>query len=296
MTDLLTLNLSSNDYVGHTFGPHSLEVQDITFRTDRQLGAFAAFIEKHLVGEPWVLAITSDHGVAPIPEFAQTLKLPAGRGSFNRTEAQQKIETTLVHVFGEPSNAGKYVRKMDEGEVYLDPALHELQGQHLLEAENIVRDVLLGDLLVAAAFTRHDLLGQLDATRLALQFQRACHPKRSGNVLFALAPYHVPKGATATHGSPWRYDSHVPLLIRGPGIRPGRYRARVTPAGWLQRWPGCWGWNLQLAAKSKPLKKHYCPRHRPNHYRLDNDLATSNVTISRAWHKFREESSRHGSC
>jgi hypothetical protein len=54
--------------------------------------------------------------------------------------------------------------------------------------------------------------------------------RHSGNVLFALVPYHLPKGATATHGSPWRYDRHVPLLIRGPGIHPGRYRARVTPA------------------------------------------------------------------
>jgi predicted AlkP superfamily pyrophosphatase or phosphodiesterase len=230
VTDLLTLNLSSNDYVGHTFGPHSLEVQDITFRTDRQLGAFAAFIEKYLDGAPWVLAITSDHGVAPIPEFATTLKLPAGRGKFKLAEVQQKIEAALVQAFGKPSHDGKYVRKMEEGDVYLDPALHELQGEHLPEAERIVRKVLLAEPLVGAAFTRHDLLSQLDARGLALQFQRACHPERSGDVLFALKPYHVPTGAVATHGSPWEYDSHVPLLIHGAGVFPGRYDTAVTPA------------------------------------------------------------------
>ena len=128
-TDLLTLNLSSNDYVGHTFGPHSLEVQDITFRTDRQLGAFAAFIEKYLDGAPWVLAITSDHGVAPIPEFAVTLKLPAGRGKFKLAEVQQKIEAALVQAFGKPSHNGKYVRKMDEGDVYLDPGAARTAGR-----------------------------------------------------------------------------------------------------------------------------------------------------------------------
>ena len=63
-----------------------------------------------------------------------------------------------------------------------------------------------------------------------MQFKRACHPQHSGNVLFALTPYQVPKGSTATHGSPWKYDSHVPLLIRGAGIRPGRYATAVTPA------------------------------------------------------------------
>ncbi len=230
VTDLLTLNLSSNDYVGHSFGPHSLEVQDITFRTDRQLGAFAAFIDKHLGGLPWVMAITADHGVAPIPEYALTLKIPAGRASFKGAEMQQKIETALVQSLGEPAGAGKYVLKMDEGEVYLDRGLRELQGDKLAQAEDVAREVLLTDPLVAAVFTRHDLIGQLDARGLALQFQRTCHPQRSGNVLFALQPYHVPKGATATHGSPWQYDSHVPLLIRGAGVRPGRYAEKTTPA------------------------------------------------------------------
>ena len=159
VTDLLALNLSSNDYVGHLFGPHSLEVQDITFRTDRQLGEFASFIEKHLAGAPWVLAITSDHGVAPVPEFALTRKLPAGRGLFKADEMQAKIEAALVQSFGEPSKEGQYVRKMEEGEVYLEAALHELQGDQLTAAEDIVRDVLITNPLVAAAFTRHDLIG-----------------------------------------------------------------------------------------------------------------------------------------
>jgi predicted AlkP superfamily pyrophosphatase or phosphodiesterase len=229
-TDLLLLNLSSNDYVGHTFGPHSLEVQDITFRTDRQLGDFAGFLGQHLAGAPWVLVITSDHGVAPIPEFAVTLKLPAGRGKFNREQMQQKIETALTRALGVPSNAAKYVKKIEEGEVYLDHALLELQEGKLPAAERVVRDELLTDPLVAAAFTRHDLIGQLDARGLELQFQRACHPVRSGDILFALAPYQVPKGSTATHGSPWQYDTHVPLLFWGAGIRPGRYETQVTPA------------------------------------------------------------------
>ncbi len=229
-TDLLMLNLSSNDYVGHVFGPHSLEVQDITYRTDRQLGDFVGFLEQHLVGAPWVLVISSDHGVAPVPEFAATLKLPAGRGKFIREQMQQKIETALARALGEPSDAGKYVKKIEEGDVYLDHALLELQGDKLPAAERVVRNELLTDPLVAAAFTRHDLIGQLDARGLGLQFQRACHPVRSGDILFALAPYQIPKGATATHGSPWQYDTHVPLLLWGAGVRPGRYEAYVTPA------------------------------------------------------------------
>jgi predicted AlkP superfamily pyrophosphatase or phosphodiesterase len=229
-TDLLCLNLSSNDYVGHMFGPHSLEVQDITFRTDAQLGQFVNFIERHLDGALWVLALTSDHGVAPVPEYAATLHLPAGRGQFNQAAVQQKIEAALTRTFGPSSAGSRYVKKLEEGDLYLDTSREELRGDSLRAAENVARDVLLAEPLVAAAYARHDLVGQLDARGLALQFQRSCHPTRSGNVLYALAPYQVPKTPTATHGSPWTYDTHVPLLLWGHGVRAGRISTPVTPA------------------------------------------------------------------
>ena len=79
--DLLCINLSSNDYVGHAFGPYSLEAQDMTYRTDRMLGDFTRFLDEAVGAGRWTFALSSDHGVGPIPEHAAQMKLPAGRWS-----------------------------------------------------------------------------------------------------------------------------------------------------------------------------------------------------------------------
>jgi predicted AlkP superfamily pyrophosphatase or phosphodiesterase len=229
-TDILAVNLSSNDYVGHMFGPHSLEVQDITYRTDLQLGEFAAFIERHLNGAPWVMALSSDHGVAPIPEFAAERKLPAGRDQVKLKELEQKIEAALVAEFGELDEKQKYIREFDDGNVYLNRQLDEhTEGAHFAW-QCAVRDLLLREPLIAAAFTRDELEQRLATAGLARQFQRTFHARRSGDVLFCLAPYQILGKTPATHGSPWQYDSHVPLLLWGYGIRRGRYSTEATPA------------------------------------------------------------------
>ena len=230
--DILAVNLSSNDYIGHAFGPHSLEVQDMTYRTDRQLGAFADAIEKMLDGAPWLLAISSDHGVAPVPEYAAALGLDAKRVSSSEMAAlADQIESELTRQLGDPGDGKEFVEYIDEGGVYLRDDLETLVGETRDQARGIARDVLLASPLIGAAFTRDELLEATDASGAAGRFRRAFHPRRSGDVLFALAPYHIPGGgARATHGSPWQYDTHVPLLFLGSGVRPGIYDTPTTPA------------------------------------------------------------------
>lgn len=231
LPDLLCVSLSSNDYVGHAYGPHSLEVQDMTFRTDRQLRAFARFIEEHLAGSPWVLAITSDHGVGPVPEYARQLGLPAARNPLGDLKALgERLEALLSGHFGSLAQNKRYVQRMEDRMVYLTRELPELAGNRLLEAQRLVRDALLAEPAVTAAYTREHLLAGVDATPLGRSFSLAFHPGRSGDVLFATAPYTISGSAAATHGSPWQYDTHVALLIHGHGVRGGHVDRRVSPA------------------------------------------------------------------
>lgn len=231
VTDLLCINLSSNDYVGHAYGPHSLEVQDITFRTDRQLEAFFRFLNSEIGAGQWTVAITADHGVAPVPEFATDVGLPAGRDRMGDTKATaEKIEGALRQALGTPADGGRYVQAVDNQSVYLDRDLPELLGERAVVAQRVVRDLLLRNPIVAAAYTREELLAGGQTSGIGLQFQRAFNPARSGDVLFALAPYQVSGDSKANHGSPWKYDTHVPLLLWGAGIRPGKHTHLVTPA------------------------------------------------------------------
>jgi predicted AlkP superfamily pyrophosphatase or phosphodiesterase len=114
--DLLAINLSSNDYLGHAYGPDSPEIADITVRTDRQLAAFFEFLDKTVPGglRQVVIAVTSDHGVAPIPEAMQARGLDAGRIPLPALE--KASQEALAARYG----AGDWIVGMIEPTLYLN--------------------------------------------------------------------------------------------------------------------------------------------------------------------------------
>jgi hypothetical protein len=106
----------------------------------------------------------------------------------------------------------------------------ELEGDDFIEAQECVRDELLRMPSVLAAWTRADLLRGAPSDRLGKMAFQAFHPGRSGDVLFVFAPYQLYAGNySASHGSPWNYDTHVPLMILGAGTAAGQYDRPVEP-------------------------------------------------------------------
>lgn len=229
--DLLAIGVSSPDYVGHNFGPYSLEVEDMFHRTDERLGQFARVLDERVGAGHWTLALTSDHGVAPNPEFAKSQGLDAGRDPLGKlAEVQEKLEGMLSARFPVSEGQPKLIEKFESHQLYLRRSHPALIG-HLDEAESLVANWLREQPAVVAAVTRHELVGgATGAGRLAEQLGAAFHPRRSGDVLFVLAPYYVYSGTTtATHGSPWRYDTHVPLMLVGAGVHRGAQSREVAP-------------------------------------------------------------------
>src|SRR5205807_6196885 len=119
-TDLLCINLSSNDFVGHDFGPHSLEVEDMTYRTDRQLADFLRFLDEQVGPGEWTFALTADHGVAPIVEYAQQFRLPAVRSPLGKAEnVKSKLEARLRDCLHTPIVEKPLVQKVEDYQVFL---------------------------------------------------------------------------------------------------------------------------------------------------------------------------------
>lgn len=231
VTDLLCINLSSNDFVGHAFGPHSLEVEDMVYRTDRQLGEFLRWLDQRIGAGKWSFALTADHGVAPIVEYAQQFRIPAKRSPLGKVdEVKAKLEKLLREQLDVAPGDKTLVQKVEDYQVFLreDHEALAKPGNFSL-AQTIVRDWVLAQPYAMAAFTRDELVKTGDS-KLFQQVQRTFHPQRSGDVLFVLAPYTVPGAKGTTHGSPWRYDTHVPLLLIGNGIKNGRFTREVSPA------------------------------------------------------------------
>lgn len=231
--DILCINFSSNDYVGHAFGPNSLEVEDITYRTDLQLGEFARWLDATVGSGNWTLAITADHGVAPIVEYARQFRLPAQRNPLgNLSQVKTKLEAMLRDHLRVPTSDPPLIQKVEDNQVYLQhghPAFRDEKEDEYQLAQRLVRDWLLDQPMVVAARTREELAAGGEGA-LNQQLQRAFHPRRSGDVLYVLAPYCLAGSKGTTHGTPWHYDTHVPMLLVGSGIQPAVSPRQVSPA------------------------------------------------------------------
>ena len=231
-TDFLGVSYSSVDYVGHTFGPRSREIQDILVRLDKDLGDLFAFLDKNVGAGNYVVALTADHGVAPIPADMQKTGVDAGVLSL--PELQARIEKAL-----EPLNYTKpAVAHIAGNEVYFSEGIYER-----LKADPAAMKAVLDAISTmpgVAAVYRAEELG--NGTTPIAQTRKAAvlsyFAGRSGDLYILQKPYWLTdssaegsKRVTGTgHGTPYNYDQHVPVFFMGFGIQPGEYFEPVTPA------------------------------------------------------------------
>jgi predicted AlkP superfamily pyrophosphatase or phosphodiesterase len=224
--DILAINLSSNDYIGHAFGPDSPEVLDAAVRTDRQLADLFDFLAHTVPGGLGrvLVAVTADHGVAPLPGAARDAHLPGG--VFDDTELAAAAERALDAAYG----TGPWVKALVESYLYLDLAALDAHKIPHAAAEETAAAALAAQPGIYAAYPRSRVLeGRLPHTEVAARIERSFHPKNAGDVVLVPDPFWMPgKLLGTTHGSPYNYDTYVPLLLAGPGIRPGRSTARVS--------------------------------------------------------------------
>lgn len=225
-TDLLSISLSINDYIGHGYGPYSPQVADTTLRTDRYLEAFFGDLDKLVGLENVWIALSADHGVAPTPRFVQEHRL--GMGQFKPETVKATVEQALSRAFGED----KWVESATGAYIYLDLATLEKHQVDRARAENVAAEAAVSVPGIRAAFTRtHFLTGTLPGNPLARKAANSFHRQRSGDVFVVESPYAVAAHTetSTTHGSPWNYDSQVPLVLWGSAFKPGVYATPCQP-------------------------------------------------------------------
>ncbi|HEX2251238.1 MAG TPA: alkaline phosphatase family protein [Gemmatimonadales bacterium] len=231
--DVLAIGFSANDLVGHSYGPDSHEVMDMTLRTDRVLERFFALLEKEVGLERVLLVLTSDHGVAPLPEVARQ---GASGARLDPALIAAAAERALRIRFGAPRRPGwmtppTWVMHQDWPWLYLNLAGLEDKNIPLEDAEEVAKAALEQVPGVVRVLTAGELRRQREEG-VNSRAQVSFYPERSGNVYFELSPYVVPgeERDGTTHGSPWAYDTHVPLLWFGEGIAPGSHTGAVSVA------------------------------------------------------------------
>ncbi len=237
-TDVLTVSFSANDYVGHRYGPYSHEAMDATLRTDRQIGALLDHIDASVGLQNTLVAFTADHGCAPIPEHASALGLPGGR--IASADIMGAVRNAVRARFSKPGDkdttADYVVEAFWNGNIFFNTAALVRDGIDRREVERVAGEAVLTVPGIVRYFTRTELLaGNIDLSDpIARRVLHGFHPRRSGDLVVIHEPYkYLSEGASpipATHGSPYSYDTHVPVVIMGAGVAPGRYRQAATPA------------------------------------------------------------------
>lgn len=226
VTDVLCLSFSTNDTVGHNYGPDSHEVMDITLRTDRMLAELFKLLDARVGLQRCTIVFTADHGIAPLPERVKALGAGVSAGRVDNALLLKTCEAALDRAYG-PLADGKRWLVVDESSLLFLRGVLEEKRASRTEAEKVVRDALLTVDFVEAAYTRTEMLaGTVSgpyATGTLLSFNR----ERSGDLYYQMKPFWVDRKTGTNHGTPYNYDVHVPLLWFGVGVKPGFRLDRV---------------------------------------------------------------------
>jgi predicted AlkP superfamily pyrophosphatase or phosphodiesterase len=227
-TDLLCISFSSNDIIGHCWGPDSQEVLDVTLRSDQLMARLLQFLDTKVGKGNYAMVVSADHGVCPLPEVSRRLGRDAGR--IPQKLLLSKAEKFLAERFG-GGLLDHWIEAVAEQWIYLDHDTIARQGLKQPDVEKALAGWLEEQPGMRAAFTRTQLLASDPADDLTQSVRRSFHPDRSGDVAILQKPYYLittyPTGTL--HGTPYPYDTHVPLLAYGPGVRRGPHDEQITP-------------------------------------------------------------------
>lgn len=213
--DMLCVSFSSTDYVGHAYGPKSVELEDIYIRLDKELEEFLLYLDKKM-GKNYTVFLTADHGASEVPAYLLAEKINAGY--VNAKDIEKKLKQELFKEYGD-----SLVLDYTNQQVYLNDEI--ILGKKLdkFSVEKFCAHVLLSFDAVCDAVCGEQLKLELQNDLLYRGLmQRGFHNKRSGDVLAAYKPGFADYEKTGTtHGSSFSYDTHVPVIFFGSGINKG---------------------------------------------------------------------------
>lgn len=222
VTDILAVSLSATDLAGHDFGPLSQEVMDLVVRSDKQIGELLDWVYGKLGHDNVLVVLSADHGGVPMPEQLAAMGFSAGR--IKKKTIKEAVEKALHDKFG----GDKWLLALEDPHVFLDRkkiAEKKLDPELVERVAGAAAAAIPG---VGGFFTREELMrGHVPDTDLGRSMLRTYFVPRGGDLVLWMLPFHfwgkyAEKDTGTTHGTFYRYDTDVPVLISGPGIKPGR--------------------------------------------------------------------------
>lgn len=229
ITDYLSVSLSSTDYVGHVFGPSSLEAEDNILRLDRTLADLLAFVDKHVGLEHTLIVLAADHGGPDTPGYLNSLQIPSAYVNPDDWDKAAAIE----RIKAEFDITGPLIEAYDHPYVYLTNAVKMNKAIDQQALESALVDELSHFSGVALAVSSSALrTGNVPQTPVYRAVLNNFNATRSGDIFVVFSPNHFINdfdGLTvaSTHGSPWTYDTFVPVIFAGMDLKSQAVYRRV---------------------------------------------------------------------
>lgn len=220
-TDFLAVSFSSTDYVGHAFGPYSVETQDMYLRLDRDIAEMLSFLDSWVGKDNYLVFLTADHAVMDVPEMWQKHKMPAGR--LDLSGMNKAIRKTLVETFGDAS----LYETSDNYQLYLDRAKLSQRGITVQQVVEALRPVVMSFPGIQNIHALESILQATLPAQMTELYRNGYHPVRSGDIQLVTKPGWIASSIAATHGAAYNYDTHIPLVLYGKGVRPGHFYQRT---------------------------------------------------------------------
>jgi predicted AlkP superfamily pyrophosphatase or phosphodiesterase len=223
ITDFLAVSYSSPDYIGHTFGPNSIEQEDDFLRLDKELGGLLDFLDSKVGKNQYTVFLSADHGVAHIPDFLKENRIPAGR-----TDGYATVRTLNLSL-KEKYKVDRLIASVDNYQLALNNRAIDSAQLNKEEIMNWIIKSLTADPAIARAFPIARLSETTLNEKLKSMLTNGYFPRRSGDIQFVLQSNFIewssPTGTT--HGLWNPYDSHIPLVWYGWGIKQGKSNREV---------------------------------------------------------------------
>jgi predicted AlkP superfamily pyrophosphatase or phosphodiesterase len=248
-TDLLIVSLSANDILGHQVGPDTPGMKAMALALDRQLSEFFNFLG-HQVGlaNIWMV-LSADHGVAPLPAYANGLRIHAA--NLGEKKLLEQINTSLASKIGS-SPKTQFVKELDYPLAFLDQDAFPPRVKEE-DAEQAVGEALK-QVGLRGYYTRSQLAqGLVPPTELGRKYAHSFTPHGGWYVIGVPAPFTVGSTSGTDHATPYTYDTHVPLAFYGIPFQPGIYRTAAEPIDLAATLAALLGINAPTAATGRVL-------------------------------------------
>ena len=215
-TDFLAVSFSSTDYVGHQFGPTSVEIEDTYLRLDRDIADLLSFLDKQVGLDNYTVFLTADHAAVDIPAYLQSVKIPAHYFSTS------KFRDAILKITEKYFNSTELIENVSNYQVFLDKEKIESLGLN----KNKVADKLVDEIINLDGIYKAVTAKTLQTTRFSdgilNSLQNGYNQKFSGDIMMIPYPATLTGGRTGTsHGSGYSYDTHIPIIFYGNGIKKG---------------------------------------------------------------------------